>query len=59
MPKEIGPREKAAREMREALYESNQARMRAMTKAEKILALDKAVGIASLKRGKPRKAKKK
>jgi hypothetical protein len=36
--KEIGPREKAAREVREALYEANQARMRALTKAEKLLA---------------------
>lgn len=58
MTKEIGPREKAAREVREALYEANQARMRALTKAEKLLGLKDAVAVASLKRGKPRKAKK-
>jgi len=58
MTKEIGPREKAAQERREAAYEANQKRMRALTKAERLLGLKDAVAAASLKRGKPRKAKK-
>lgn len=58
MTKEIGPREKAAREVREALYEANQARMRALTKAEKLLGLKSVMAVAFKKRGKPRKAKK-
>lgn len=49
MSKEIGPREKALREMREA----KQARSK-----PQIETLKKAVAVASLKRGKPRKAKK-
>jgi hypothetical protein len=71
MSKEIGPREKAAREAREAAYVENQKRMRAMAKdgtleVEKALRaavpalenLKSALAVASLKRGKPRKAKK-
>lgn len=57
MTKEIGPREKAARERREAAYEENQKLIRAASKAEKIADLQGAVAIASQKRGKPRKAK--
>ena len=48
----------AAQERREAAYEENQKRMRALTKAERLLGLKDAVAVASLKRGKPRKVKK-
>jgi hypothetical protein len=49
MSKEIGPRERALREMREAKQARNKT---------PIATLKKAVAVASLKRGKPRKAKK-
>lgn len=57
MPKEIGPREKALREQREAKFEENQKQMREKAKAEKLAGLQGAVESASKKRGKPRKAK--
>jgi hypothetical protein len=49
MTKEIGPREKALREMREAKQARNKP---------PISALKAAVAVAAQKRGKPRKAKK-
>lgn len=58
MPREIGPREKALREQREAKFEENQKTMREQSKADKLAGLQGAVAIASQKRGKPRKAKK-
>ncbi len=48
MSKEIGPREKALREMREAKQSRNKPQ---------IETLKKAVAVASQKRGKPRKIK--
>lgn len=58
MPKEIGPRERALREQREAKFEQNQKSMREQSKADKIAGLQGAVAIASLKTGKSRKPKK-
>ncbi len=52
MSKEIGTREKALREMREAKYAANTA------PRPTVKALAKAVAVAAKKRGKPRKAKK-
>lgn len=52
MPKEAGPREKAIREQREALFEQNQKRMREQSKADKIAGLKDAVAVAGEKRGK-------
>lgn len=46
MSKEIGPREKALREQREAAYEENQKAMREQAKADK-----------PVKAAKPKKAK--
>lgn len=60
MPKEIGPREKALREQREAAYEANQARMKAAAKVDKGAQrekLDALVAEASKKTGKSRKKK--
>lgn len=58
MSKEIGPRERALREQREAAYEENQKRMREQTKAEKLAGLQDRVAEAAKKAGKSRKAKK-
>lgn len=58
MSKEIGPRERALREEREARFEENQKRMREQSKADKIAGLQGDVAVASAKRGKPRKARK-
>lgn len=58
MSKEIGPRERALREQREAAYEANQRQMREQSKAEKMAGLKDRVAIAALKTGKSRKAKK-
>lgn len=54
MSKEIGPREKALREQREADFEANQKKMRELSKVD----LQARVDVASQKRGKPRKVKK-
>ena len=43
MSKEIGPRERALREQREAAYEANQKRMREQSKAEKLDGLKERV----------------
>lgn len=53
MSKELGPREKALREQREAKYDANHKAARPTIKA-----LANAVTVAAKKRGKPRKAKK-
>ena len=58
MSKEIGPRERALREQREAAYEANQKQMREATKAEKLAGLQERVTEAAKKTGKSRKAKK-
>ena len=58
MAKEIGPRERALREQREAAYEANQQRMREQSKAEKLAGLQERVTEAAKKTGKSRKAKK-
>jgi len=58
MAKEIGPRERALREQREAAYEENQKRMREQSKAEKLDGLKERVAEAAKKTGKSRKAKK-
>lgn len=58
MAKEIGPRERAMREQREAAYEANQKKMREQTKAEKLAGLQERVVEASKKTGKTRKARK-
>lgn len=65
MSKEIGPRERALREEREARFEENQKRMRAESKvfgfkpsANTLRALGAKIETASQKRGKPRKPKK-
>ena len=55
--KEIGPREKALREQREAAFEENQKRMREQSKAEKLAGLQERVVEASKKTGKLRKKK--
>jgi len=57
MAKEIGPRERALREQREAAYEANQKRMREQSKAEKLDGLKECVAEAAKKTGKSRKAK--
>jgi hypothetical protein len=57
MAKEIGPRERALREQREATYEANQKKMREQTKAEKLAGLQERVVEAAKKTGKPRKKK--
>lgn len=56
MPKEIGPREKALHEQREAKYAEAHRRDRPDRKIAADLAA--AIAVASKKRGKPRKAKK-
>lgn len=58
MSKEIGPRERALREQREARFEENQRRMREKSKAEKLDGLKERVAEATKKTGKSRKAKK-
>lgn len=58
MSKEIGPRERALREQREAAYEANQKRMREQSKSEKLAGLQDRVTEAAKKTGKSRKAKK-
>lgn len=59
MSKEIGPREKALREQREAAFEKNRREQRDLKASEVLLgALKDDIAIASKKRGKPRKAKK-
>lgn len=65
MTREIGPREKAARERRESDFEENQKRMRAESKvfgfkpsADTLRALGAKIETASQKLGKPRKPKK-
>lgn len=64
MGKEIGPREKALREKREADFDDNQKRMRDtkvfgfQPSRDTLKALGAKIEIASQKRGKPRKAKK-
>lgn len=56
MPREIGPREKAARERREAAFAENQIKMKAaMPRLKAIDKLMDAVAVASQKRGKPQK----
>jgi hypothetical protein len=55
MTKEIGPREKALREQREARFDENRKLQR---NDRSVAALANAVAAASQKRGKPRKAKK-
>lgn len=57
MSREIGPREKALREQREAEFEENERRMREQSKADKLAGLQDRVAVATTKRGKPRKAK--
>ena len=57
MSKEIGPREKALREQREAKWQELQDAQRA-NRGKEIAALKGRVALASQKRGKPRKAKK-
>lgn len=59
MPKEIGPREKALREMREARQILAQMPIERQAKiAKRAGELIAAVAVASKKRGKPRKEKK-
>jgi hypothetical protein len=58
MAKEIGPRERALREQREATYEKNQKAMREQSKAEKLAGLSERVAVAATKTGKSRKPKK-
>jgi hypothetical protein len=65
MSKEMGPREKALREQREAAFDANQKRMRADRKAigfapsaDTLKTLGAKIEIASQKRSKSRKAKK-
>lgn len=53
MPKEIGPREKALREMRESKLIFNAEKAKAA-----IADLHRTVAVASQKRSKPRKSKK-
>lgn len=55
MSKEVGPREKALREQREAAYEKNQKAMREQSKAEKLAGLQERVTVAATKTGKSRK----
>lgn len=57
MSKEIGPREKALREQREAAFEKNQKAMREQSKAEKMAGLEERVAVAAQKTGKSRKKK--
>ena len=56
MPKEIGPRERALRERREAEFEENQKAMREQSKADRLAGLQDAV--AKIPAKKPKKAKK-
>lgn len=59
MSKEIGPRERALREQREASFAENQTKLKAAM--PRLKAMDKlvdAVAVASAKRGKSRKVKK-
>jgi hypothetical protein len=56
--KEIGPRERALREQREARYEESQRQMREQSKADKLDGLKERVAVAAKKTGKSRKAKK-
>lgn len=58
MTKEIGPRERALREQREAAFEQNQKRMREQSKAEKLAGLQERVAEAAKKTGKSRRPKK-
>lgn len=59
MSKEIGPREKALREQREAAFEKNRREQREYKASEVLLqALKDDIDVAKQKRGKPRKAKK-
>lgn len=65
MSREIGPREKALREQREADFEANQKRMREERKVfgfkptdDTLRALGAKIETASTKRGTPRKPKK-
>lgn len=64
MTKEIGPREKAMREKREADFDDNQKRMRDAKafgfkpSRDTLKALGAIIEVASQKRGKPRKPKK-
>lgn len=58
MTKEIGPRERALREQREAKWAEKQAQSRRFNCAKEIAALESNVAEASQKRGKPRKPKK-
>lgn len=58
MPKEIGPREKALREQREAAFADNQTKLKAaMPRLKAMDRLVDAVAVASAKRGKLRKKK--
>jgi hypothetical protein len=56
--KDVGPRERALREQREARFEENQRKMREQSKAEKLDGLKERVAVASKKTGKSRKVKK-
>lgn len=58
MPKEVGPRERQLREMREARYARAMVDMAPLPKPSQ-RALKKAIAEAAKKTGKPRKAKKK
>lgn len=58
MVKEMGPRERALREQREARYARSLVDMTPLRKATRA-ALKTAIAEAAKKRGKPRKAKKK
>lgn len=58
MPREVGPRERALREQREASFAENQTKLKAAM--PRLKAMDKlvdAVAVASAKRGKLRKKK--
>lgn len=59
MTREIGPREKALREMREAEFAENQAKLKvAMPRLKAMDKLVDAVAVAGQKRGKSRRQKK-
>jgi hypothetical protein len=55
--KDVGPRERALREQREARFEENQRKMREQSKAEKLDGLKERVAVAAKKTGKSRKKK--
>lgn len=58
MSREIGPREKALHDMREAEFAENQTKLKiAMPHLKAMDKLVDAVAVASAKRGKPRKPK--